>query len=467
MRKIGFVLAIIILFPAVPAYAQDSLYLISPSAILMEQTTGKVLYAKNERARMYPASMTKILTSLVVLDHLHLDDIVVVGPEIRTMPAGYNTAIHFEGEYITVRNLLRALMVRSGNETGHVLALNVIRARDGRQNITYEEAERSFNALMNEKARSLGAMESHFNNPYGFQSENHYTTAYDMALISRAFMEIEELRDVVAIRQFSGDGLDGRVVEGAQIRHYEWTNHNEMLRGGAHAYPYATGIKTGFTDAAGFCLAASATKMGFSLISVVFFAPEPAARFQDTRVLMDYGFFTYAMLPLQARNDYLDTVIIANPRLGEGDELDILAGDTAESLLSQAQHTRVRRVIAYDETYLYEFGEDEEAPADGRTRIKAPLEKGTPLGKVQYILDGEILFEGAVIAAADVLERSFDSDMDYHIAQFKENVFTRKGIPYWFGVIGTLTGIIGIAAAVNTSRKSRNRNAFPRYRGYR
>jgi D-alanyl-D-alanine carboxypeptidase (penicillin-binding protein 5/6) len=468
MRVSGVFLVILLLFPAIPVYAWEPLPVLSPSAILVEQSTGQVLYAKNEHTRRYPASMTKILTCLVVVDYLQPDDVIVVGPEIRAVAAGYNTNIHFEGESITVRNLMRALMVRSGNETGIVLAVNVVRAKEGRYNITYEEADRAFSTLMNQKARSLGAMESHFNNPYGLHSENHYTTAYDMAILSRAFMDNDELRAIASMREYHGDSLEGRIIEGALTRQYDWTSINELLPGSPNAYPYATGLKTGFTDAAGFCLSAAATKMGFSLISVVFLAEEPAIRFQDTRVLLDYGFFTYAMRPFQTGDDLLETAVIVNPRLGEGDELALLTGDSAQALLSLAQLERIRRELIYDEAYLpgTDDGYDESQENGGRIRLKAPIEKNAVVGTVQYILDGIILYEGPILASAEILERNFDSDMDYYMRQFRENVFSRRGLPYWVGGFGFLAGIIGITLAVTANRKLQ-RNSYPRYRGFK
>jgi D-alanyl-D-alanine carboxypeptidase (penicillin-binding protein 5/6) len=465
MRRIGLVLVILFLFP-VQVYAQDFLTLNSAAAILMEQSTGKVLYTHNERMRMYPASTTKILTALIVVEYLDLDDIITVGPEIRGLPAGYNTPIHAEGETITVRNLLRALIIRSGNETGQVLAYNVIRAREGRNNITFTEAERAFSALMNEKARSLGAMESHFNNSYGFHSENHYTTAYDMALISRAYMEIPVLAQIAAEGTYIGDSLEGRVVDGANVRQYNWTNHNELLLSGPNAYPYATGIKTGFTDAAGYCFVGSATKLGFSLISVAFFSPDPPGRFQDTRVLMDYGFFNYAFRTMQHAGDFLAETVIANPRLGDDNVLTLIAGDSAIALLSLAEAERIEVVLIYDDEYLpgeeddFETDENEE-----RVYVKAPIEKNAVIGAVQYILDGEVLFEGSMLATTEILERTFDSDMDYYIELIKDTVFTRKGAPYWFGFAGFLFGFIGIAFGISANRKNRDR--YPRYRKYR
>ncbi len=273
MRKsFGILLAFFLILIPGTAYAQAYIPLVSPSVILVEQSTGKMLYGKNENSKMYPASMTKILTALVAAEYLNPDDIVTVGAEIYGLPADYATNIHSEGETITVRNLLRALMIASCNETGSVLAVNTVRAMEGRYDIPFNEAERRFIQLMNEKAISLGALSSNFNNTYGLHSEGHFTTAADMALIARAYMGNDLLASIAAERNYIGDSLEGRTAEGARVNNYEWENHNELLLGGTNGYQYATGIKTGFTDEAGDCLAASATRNGISLISVVFFS---------------------------------------------------------------------------------------------------------------------------------------------------------------------------------------------------
>jgi D-alanyl-D-alanine carboxypeptidase (penicillin-binding protein 5/6) len=441
--------------------SQDYIPLISPSVILAEQHTGKILYAKNERAKMYPASLTKILTALVALEYLDLDSVIIVGKEIHGLPADYNTAVHTEGEAITVRNLIRALIIHSGNETGCILAINTIRARENRESIPYADAERLFSMLMNEKARELGATDSRFNNPYGLHSEEHYTTAYDMALICRAYMDNETLRQIAGERGYEGDGLEGREIPGARVRAYNWQSHNQLLLGGSNAYPYATGIKTGFTDEAGECLAASASRRGIDLVAVVFFSKDPG-RWQDAKMLFDYGFETYAYEAIQEKDAPLEIMQIGNPRLGDTGELAVIADEAAEYLLSRDELNRLQRVIVYDGDRL--------SPDDAGALL-APIEKDTRLGTVSYSLDGDVLFTGTVRAGADVFERNMESDMDYYADQVKKNIFTLKALPYWFGAGGLLVGVIGIAVAIAGRRGGRDRwrvnggyDRFGRYR---
>ncbi|MCL2707544.1 MAG: D-alanyl-D-alanine carboxypeptidase [Defluviitaleaceae bacterium] len=443
------------------AFASEIIPTISPSVILVEQVSGKVLYAKNEHARMYPASMTKILTSLVALDYLDIDQVLTVGQEIVGLPADYATNLHVIGETITVRNLIRALIIRSGNETGCVIALNAVRVKENRQNIPYVDAERTFCELMNEKARSLGALHSNFDNTYGFHSDNHYTTAYDLSIICRAYMKNDSLRQIAGEREYVGDSLGGIAHDGAKVLQYNWANHNRLLQAGDYYYPYATGIKTGFTDQAGDCLASAAQKNGIELVAVVFNSKDPG-RWQDSQMLFEYGFENFAYETIHRQGDTLEKMPVSNPRLEDDGFVELLFGEDAAHFMSKAEHARLERKVHYNEELLSE---------DEPDAFVAPIEEGATLGAVTYKLDGETVFEGTLIAAHEVIAKSYDSDMDYYIATF-ERVFSKSAFPYWFGAAGFAFGVAGFTVAIAGRRRAprdrwRVSQNFGRYGGYR
>lgn len=447
---------IILLISPLNIYAQNQLPLQASAAILIEQTTGQVLYSRNAHARMYPASTTKLLTALLVVQHLDLDTIVVVGPEIRGMPAGFATNLHAEGETITVRVLLKALLIRSSNEAGRILALEVVRTVDARRNIPYTDAKTRFSQLMNSKARSLGAENSNFNNPYGLHSESHFTTAYDMALIGRAFMDVPVLMEIAAMREFVGDSLGGRYHPGANVRQYSWTNTNLMLPGATFGHPYIVGGRTGFTTPAGHCFVGMAYHNGLALVSVVLYSVEPD-RWQDTRVLIDYGFINFDFREIATQGQLLDTVTIENPRLGDINTLDILLSEGYTALLSRTDYAAIRREIIFDSLLVVDH--------DGEyTLLRAPIENDETgvaiVGTAVYKVGSEIIFSAPVIAARQVYERNFDSDMDYYIDMILDNIFTLRALPYWFGVFGTIFGIAGISMAISISRKVRRMNRW-------
>jgi len=480
MRKIlSFLLLIILLFPSVTVFADEGLQLQGTAAILVEQTTGRVLYGYNELERRYPASMSKMLTALIVVDHFEPDEIIVVGPEIHNMPSGYATIIHTEGESMTVRMMLKALMIRSGNETGRTLALNVIRRIQNNPYISYDDAKREFSILMNERAQELGAQNSHFNNPYGLHSDHHYTTAYDLALIARAYMEVPLLAEIAGTHMFEGSGTEGQYIPDAYVREFSWENHNLTLPGASFGHEHMTGIKTGFTTPAGECLAGAATFGDLSLISIVFDSESPG-RWIDTRRLMDHGFANFAFRELVIASELIENVRIVNPRRGYDDILAVHAYESHTALLSHAEYTNLTRVITYNLMVMaparrasesdedeYDYDNDEYDYDDDLTRLQAPIEEGEIIGRLAFYAGEELVFETGLYAASGVEERSFDSDMDYVISRITDNVFTINGLPYWLAGGGALFGVLGMGWALSLRRRLKEHDRWhkprPRY----
>jgi len=464
MRKIllAFIFILISLLSTVAVFAYEGetdtpdIPIQATAAILVEQTTGRILFGYNQDERRYPASMTKILTALVVLDHLDPDDIIVVGPEIHNMPSGYASLALAEGEHITVRMLLKNLMIRSGNETGRVLAINVIRQTQNNPNVSYEDAKRLFSILLNERAQELGATDTQFNNPYGLHSDHHFTTAYDLALIARAYMEVPLLAEIARMQTFEGDGTEGRYIPDAFIRQYSWTNTNLLLPDAPFGHPHVTGIKTGFTTPAGECFAGAATFGDLSLITIVFDSEGPG-RWQDTRRLMDFGFTNFAFREVVRAGDLVEQVRIINPRRGDTDILAVHAYESYTALLSHAEYANLTRVITYNVMLRPPArrmdDEYEDYYDNSLTRLQAPIEEGEFIGTVAYFAGDMLVFESRLYAAATVLERTFDSDMDYFISQITDNIFTLRGLPYWLAIGGTILGFVGMGWALSLRRK--------------
>ncbi|MCL1863090.1 MAG: hypothetical protein FWF78_05955 [Defluviitaleaceae bacterium] len=433
LAKILLSLLFVSLFSVVAEAAPASLSLDSHSVILVEHTTGRVLYSRNERERISPANLTKMVTAMVALDFLDVDDIIVVGSEIRNMPAGFTTNAVSEGE-TTVRELLHALIVRSSGEAARVLAINTLRQRDGRFNITLDQANQGFSAIMNERARSLGTTGTSFNNTFGQHFENHFSTAYDLAIITRAFMENPILAEIAATRE-----------------HGNWTNTNQMLPDAPHGHPYIIGAKAGSNTASGHMLAAAAYDDGLQLVAVVVGGTD-AHRWQDTRRLMDFGFNNFRFREIAVEGDLIQTVQIENPRLGDKNTLEIVLGAGSTPLLSRAEYAALTHTITFDPLIYVESEEG--------TSLRAPIEEGMAVGTVSYVADGRVIFESPVLAARLVEERTFDSDMDYHLAAFFGSVFTRRALPYWVGIIGVLIGVIGIISAIRANRITRNSGRY-------
>ena len=457
MRRILSFIILAAIFLAVhkPVTVSAFVPINSYAAILIHQSTGTVLYAQNEHARMYPAGLTKMLTAIIALEYLHPQDIIIVGPEINHVPSGAIRAGHQVGEHITVHNLLRALMIQNGNDSGVILALQTVQTERNHGNVPYMSAQQIFADMMNERARSLGANNTNFENPNGLHHDNHFTTAYDMALIAQAFMENPLLAEIAAMTEFVGNSLYGYLgdIEAfADVRtiDYHWVNTNELMSGGTFHYAYARGIRSGATPQSSDCLAAAAYRRGVRLIAIVLDSPDPG-RWQDARMLFDHGFSNYEYHVVVEAGQHLETVIIANAMLGSTNIMDVLAGADFSALLSHAQIARLERSVVFYDIFLL----NEERDDYGTLTLQAPIEANEPLGTITYSLDGQIIFQTEIKAAASVAERSLDSDMDYYLAFIRDNIFSIRALPLWMGSAGVLVGILGISLAIAERRRSK------------
>ena len=262
------------------------------SAILIESKTNQVLYKKNENQKMYPASTTKILTAILVLEHCNLNDVVTASYNaIMTVPDGYTVANLQIGEQLTVEYLLELLLLHSANDAANVLAEHVGGSIE------------SFVAMMNTKLNEIGLKNSHFTNPYGLHDDNHYTTANDLALLFKYCLQNETFRRIAgqASCAIPATNLYG-------TRAFNTTNEL-LIPGSGYYYRYLTAGKTGFTSQAKECLVASSFKDNLELISVVLGSNN---RFSDSRTIFQYGYSNYELRNIVNENDFITTVEVAN-----------------------------------------------------------------------------------------------------------------------------------------------------------
>ena len=252
----------------------DKDMLVAKSAILIEATTGEVLFEKNADEILYPASTTKILTAYIALQMADLEnDVVTISQEaIDLVPSGYQKVPLSAGEKVSMEDLVGAMLVISGNEAANAIAEYLCGSID------------AFADLMNQTAQMLGcSSDTHFTNPSGLQYTNHYTTARDLAIITQEAMKDKRFREIVATPTYDMPDSNMRpartLVGGTSILKAE----------DSYFYSAATGIKTGFTNAAGYCFIGSARRGGIELISVVLYTSR-AGRWTDTKKLMEYGF---------------------------------------------------------------------------------------------------------------------------------------------------------------------------------
>ncbi len=349
----------------------------SPSCILMEASSGKVLYEKNANQVRYPASTTKIMTAILALENCELTDVATVSRNaIHSIPPDYVIANIKEGEELTVEQLLNVLLIPSANDVAIVLAEHI------------SGSVSKFSDLMNEKAKEIGCKNTHFVNPNGIHNKNHVSTAYDLALIGRYAMKNATFRKIVQKTQYT---LPATNKHSKADRTFKTTNDllikNTSKSKSNYYYPDATGVKTGYTGEAGNCLVASAKKDNMEVISVVLgaeFTKEGLSeKFLDTITLLDYAFEHYSIKTLQEKNTVLQEVEVASATK-ETKNLKVLIKDNIETLVNKEENLKtLNPEIVID-------------------KLKAPISIGSKVGTITYTIDGKT-YSSDLIAGDTVL----------------------------------------------------------------
>ncbi len=282
-RAIIALLLLCTLLCPIPCHAvPDTLAVSAKSAVLIDAADGSILYQKNAHERMGMASTTKIMTALVIAEDMPLDKIVSVPAEaVNTEGSSvYLTA----GELLSIKELLYALMLASANDAAVALA------------VCHSGSVEKFADKMNEKALSLGLDNTHFVNPHGLYDDNHYTSAYDLAILSASALKNDILRQIVSTQKTTiSHGITPENSKGETVRYLQ--NHNKLLR----MYEGAIGMKTGFTKKTGRCLVSAAERDGLRLVAVTLSAPDD---WNDHIAMLDYGYSTYERVVLLRAGEY-------------------------------------------------------------------------------------------------------------------------------------------------------------------
>lgn len=427
------------------------------SAILMDGKSGKVLYDKNANEMIYPASMTKILTALVMLDYIALDEYISIGYEINEISLDSSRAGHEVGEVITGENLLRGLIIPSGNESANVVALNVALRETGRSYLEYSQAETIFMQLMNEKAVELGAVNTHFTTPHGYHDNDHYTTAYDMALITQAAMEYDIIREIAMEIEYTGlSAGDDYKGDGKNVEH-TWISHNELIKNNGYYYPYATGLKTGFTSYAGNCLSATATNGDIELIAILSNSGDDPGRWLDATTLFEYGFNNYQYYDILDTETYVTEANVKNAVRGSEGKVQIAPLEDISVLLNEDEFENIIYTVDYLDAY-----KSNEVDEKGSPILKAPLNKGEIIGTITYTLDKEVIYSGDITPLEQVDARTFKSTFLYYFNQAKSVLLSWYGIPIVISIIAVIYwGFLLIRKIRNGKRKyKKNRKGF-------
>lgn len=341
-------------FPAARGLTSKSVLsdLAMKSGVLVT-SDGRELWARQANERRAMASTTKIMTAIVVLENASLDEVVAL--PARAVAIGESTAGLRAGDTLTVRQLLEAMLVKSGNEAAEALAQHVA------------GSPVRFVAMMNSKAAELGLADTRFANAHGLDAEGHYSSARDLSVLARYAMANSEFRRIVALEQVDFDGPGGaKPLE----------NSNLMI----DTYAGATGVKTGWTSKAGYCLVASAKRAGIELFAVVLGAPNEEIRFDQARALLDWGFRHYRLRQVASQGETLGAVPVR-------DYFDVEVNAVVESDVRvevfDDDGEIVREVSLYPE-------------------VKAPVKRGDRIGTLTVRQDGRLLYRAALVASDDV-----------------------------------------------------------------
>lgn len=273
-----FSIAILLFAPCRPVFAQEELQLMSESTVLMDAKSGQILYGRNETEKMNPASITKIATAIYAIEHSNLDEQVTIS-EQATMVEGTRVYLGV-GEVVTMEKLLTGMIMNSGNDAAVAIAEHI----DG----SVAQFSKHINKYLTD---TIGVTNTHFENPNGLYNKNHYTTAADMAKITKYALANDTFRKIFGMKEYHWDG---------QSWHTTLLTHHRLLKG---EFPYETatitGGKNGFINEAGFTLVTTAKKDNLELIAVTMKTNFKDAPYSDTIQLLDYGFknFTSEMIP--------------------------------------------------------------------------------------------------------------------------------------------------------------------------
>ena len=346
---------------SVPASAEawmqgDDLAIGAPSAALMEKETGRLIYEKNSHERLFPASVTKVMTMLLIVEDIEsgkaqLTDTVTASE--RAASFGGSCVYLEAGEQMSVSDMLKCIAVVSANDCAVAMAEHL------------SGSESLFVDRMNRRAEELGMKDSHFTNCSGlFDDGDHYTSAYDVALMSRELVKHDMIKDFTTIWMDS--------IRGGE---FELSNTNKLV----HSYPGCTGLKTGYTSSAMYCLAATAERDGVEYIAVVMHAESSESRNRDARTLLDVGFANYSLCPLRMEQPLPELKV----ELGRADSVSLEYGGEAYALVEGK-------------------GQTPEYDLRLKKTVQAPVRAGEALGELTVRIRGQVVETVPILAAEDV-----------------------------------------------------------------
>lgn len=365
--KIIYMFFVLIVLISPIAYCKEP-EITANSAAVIECIDGKFLYSKDMDEKLYPASMTNVLTAILVVENCNMEDEVIISQNaINSVQSGYLTANIKPGEVLTVEQLLNLLLISSYNDVANALAEYIAGSVD------------DFAKMMNEKAKEIGCTNSNFINSNGEHDENHYSTAHDMALIGKYAMQYEEIKSIVSKLYYK---LGATNKYSMNDRLYQTTNEM-LLTGSVNYYKYAKGIKTGFTTPAGYCFMTYSVKDDIPLVAVVMKSTTSDSRYDDTKEILEYAYDNNSIKTIVQLGTNVQTINVKNASK-DTKKLNVIVGNTIVAVVKNENMKKAAEPVI-----------------NLQKNLKAPIEKGEKIGTVSYEFEGKI-YTADLIAESNV-----------------------------------------------------------------
>ena len=355
LRKI-LIISVILVLTLITSVQAAEPEITATAAVVIDCIDGKILYSKNMKEKLYPASLTNVLTAILVVENCNMNDNVTISQTaVSSVQTGYLTANIAPGEVFTVEQLLNLILISSYNDVANALAEHVAGSKE------------QFVEMMNQKAMEIGCENSNFVNNTGEHDSEHYSTAYDMALIGKYAMQYDEIKNIIKKTKYT---LPANEAFNKSERIY-YTTNEMLLTGSSNYYKYGQGIKTAFTTPAGFCLMAYTEKKDIPLVAVTMKSTTSDSRYEDAKKVLEYAY----------ENNMLRTIATAGTSM---QTLNIKKG---------TQDTKkLNAVIAKDIVGVVKVENENsniEAKVTIKEDLKAPIEKGTVIGEAIYEIEGK------------------------------------------------------------------------------
>lgn len=429
------------------AYTPTNFEIDAEGAMLVNMDTGDVLYQKNIDQKLYPASLTKLMTALVLYENttdIDSETITVSEYAIKSLEGTDSSTGGLKvGEVLTIRQMLYVLLMSSANEGANAIAEHVSGSIEG------------FCEKMNQKASALGMVGTHYANAHGLHDPEHYTTVSDMYKLTTAILSVDVLREVVYTTKYKLEATNKNKSRTITTTNFLLLNNNEKCtaekyKGQVYYYKYAKGVKTGYTDAAGRCLITTASKNGYNYMCILMNSPvyengkKIRIEFGDTKALYEWAFNEFEYKTVLNTDEILGEVPVS--LAWDTDYVSVVPEKSLSAIVPKVADSST---VSYDITWYKE-------------NYKAPIKKGDVLGECRVVYAGETLGTVTLVSSQEI-ERSTLMYIGHVLGNFFSAIFSHWAFYLILGIILVLVIVFVISLFILNSPKHKRKKKNRRY----